>query len=935
MENPYGIDVINPRFFWAVDNEGIRGDQQTAFQIKIYNISSNSNQKSLIIDSGKIKSNSSSQIEINGFNITSHTDYIWNIIIYNSSNIASVNNINGYFSAGLLNQDKDWQDAQWIGIPNYKSKGNAYQIRNGNITFNKKFNRIKCYIAVPGYWKGWINGEPVDDHSLGYFTTFEKRIYYDSFDCTEKFKQFEQNTFGIWLGNGWYSQPTIKVGPPMFKLLIRIEFNDNTIQYIKTNNNNNDYYQKEGPIRFNDIYDGEWYDATMETPGWLDNNYDYKNNGWIKAQIIENATVGKLVSSAIMPKARKLETFTAISVSEPSPGIFVFDMGQNIAGISRITIPGNNMRGKNVTIIHSEEVDKNGFVVNMYKNSPMIGNYTLRGDGNEEVYEASFTYYGFQYVQVEGYPSSSISQTAIQSYFIHTDFDTSGGSIIFGPSDINNNNNNNNYEFNGYLLNKIQHMTRYASLSNFINIPTDCPQRERRGWLGDAQLSALTTIHNFDMAASYTKFIQDIQDVQQFYYSTNNGGLPDCAPWYHHGHDPGDPSWTNAFTNLVYWMFKYYGDIKIIKQYYNSIKLQLKHIESELDLKTGLLPVNTNYHGDWCALKPNSGNCKHISGLISTYDWAKQCLFFSQLAQVIGNKNDSDSYNNKYESAKQAIYNNYWNEKQGSFIDINQTAPISTLNALALDLNVLSSTKQSSQIASSAKAIADFQISNGYHLNAGIIGVKYIYPQLCDNGYCDLATNISLQRTMPSYGFWYDQKATTLWEQWESTQYNAAGSKNHIMFGAQSAWYYQYLAGIKQDDNSINWDKIIIDPYTNTSLKYNISIISASINTLKGQIKSLWTTDINKENKNEYLQINVTIPSGCICDIYLRKNDIMIKNGNPSIDKWNVNEMNKNIWSNMKYINGDNGVINGKSVNNDALVFTIQSGYYSFVLSSN
>ena len=262
----------------------------------------------------------------------------------------------------------------------------------------------------------------------------------------------------------------------------------------------------------------------------MNSNYDYKGNGWNIASVIDKPTVGVLSSSAIMPKARHIETYTAQTITEPSPGVFVFDFGQNVAGVTRIKIPGNDKRGMNITLIHSEELDPNGNIVEMYApRSPMIGTYTLRGDGNDEIYEASFTYYGYQYVSVTGYPSTP-DLNCIESIFIHSDFDTSVGSIQFGTSNVNIDN-------NAYLLNKIQHMTRYASLSNYINIPTDCPQRERRGWLGDAQLSALTTIHNFDMAAAYTKYIRDIQDSQDKINS--KGALGDCVPYYKHGAMPG------------------------------------------------------------------------------------------------------------------------------------------------------------------------------------------------------------------------------------------------------------------------------------------------------------------------------------------------------------------------------------------------------------
>ncbi len=644
----------------------------------------------------------------------------------------------------------------------------------------------------------------------------------------------------LYLGNGWYSHHSVRVGPPMFKLLIRVEYSDDTITYFKSNNA--DYYQKEGPIRMNDIYVGEWYDATFETPGWKEADYDYKSNGWTLAATIGSPTVGMpfnshttllctnitihigtLSSSAIMAKSRKVETYSAITMTEPSQGVFVFDMGQNVAGVSRIIIPGNSMRGQNVTLTHSEQIDQNGNIVKLYAKSPMIGTYTLRGDGNAEVFETSFAYYGFQYVGVEGYPSGTIAQNCITSYFIHSDFDTTVGSIDFAPSNINDNG------ANGYLLNYIQHMTRYAALSNYINIPTDCPQRERRGWLGDAQLASITNIHNFDMAAAYTKWMLDIRDTQEF--DNAKGALPDCVPYYGHGANPGDPSWTIAYTFITYRMWKYYGDTRLVSQLYDSLKAQLQFLESQLDSKTGLLPNSVNHYGDWCALVPQGG-CAHKSGLISSYDWAKQCLYFSEMAELVGNTVDRNAYQAKYEAAKKAIYANYWNAAQKQFVDPLNEAPPTTLNALALELEVLA-VNDSADIASTAKAIADYEIAHDQHINAGIIGIAYIYPELCKNGYCHLAMNATLQVTMPSYGYWYEQKATTLWENWESSQYHAHGSKNHIMFGAQSGWYFQYLAGIRQTYESKNWQTIMVDPYTNASL-FNITSISATVNTYKG-----------------------------------------------------------------------------------------------------
>ena len=296
----------------------------------------------------------------------------------------------------------------------------------------------------------------------------------------------------------------------------------------------------------------------------------------------------------------------------------------------------------------------------------------------------------------------------------------------------------------------------------------------------------------------------------------------------------------------------------MISEHYDSLKQQLLFLESQLDSKTGLLPNSVNHYGDWCALVPGGG-CAHKSGLISSYDWSRQCLWLSEMAAELGNAEDASSYKAKGEDAKTAIFKNYWDDAKKRFVDPLNEAPPSTLNALALDLKILN---DSADIEATAEFIADYEMEHDQHINAGIIGIKYIYPELCEHGYCHLAMNETLQISEPSYGYWYQQKgvvfiydlsafhehrhiytATTLWENWESSQYHAAGSKNHIMFGAQSGWYYQHLAGIRQTADSKNWQTVMIDPYVNATI-FNISTISATVNTYKGAVSSRWSTDV-------------------------------------------------------------------------------------------
>ena len=363
-ENPVGIDVENPRFFWSIDGEDTRGEAQTAYQLIVYNEDTGAK----AADTGKVSSARQAHVTVPKLALEPHTDYKWTVQIYDKADTAS-NIASGYFSVGILNFT-EWDGVQWIGIDTPKDASTMNEFRmEFNLTQSKSIKKAVAYIACPGYYKLWLNDELIDDHELGYFTVFETRAYYDIVDIFDKINNYGTNVIAFMLGNGWYSQPSIDIGPNMIKIILYIQYQDGSLDLITTNAD--DWYQGEGPIRYNDIYNGEYYDATKETPGWLRPGYD--TTKWRKASIIKNPTIGTLRSSAIMPKARKIDSYTAKSVSQPMQGIFVVDFGQNVAGFTTITIPGNYLRGHNVTIMHSEELQPDGFINNMWpEKAPMM-----------------------------------------------------------------------------------------------------------------------------------------------------------------------------------------------------------------------------------------------------------------------------------------------------------------------------------------------------------------------------------------------------------------------------------------------------------------------------------------------------------------------------------------------------------------------------------
>ena len=336
----------------------------------------------------------------------------------------------------------------------------------------------------------------------------------------------------------------------------------------------------------------------------------------------------------------------------------------------------------------------------------------------------------------------------------------------------------------------------------------------------------------------------------------------------------GDISWTTAYVNLVHAMWRFYGDTRLMQVHYAAMRRQLLFVDAQKDPKTNLFPVDTNVsrYGDWCAVAPNTtasdsqlgtdGSCPHNSALLNTFTFAKECFFFSQFAQLLNESQDYALFQDKFTASKQAIYDNFWDADKGCFMDdngdgpLNQTAPFSTLQALALNLGVL--TNASEMASCVAAMVADIRQKNRGHLYEGIIGVRYILSELCKHGECALAVNATLQSGYPSFEYWLSNGATTLWEEWATARYdNHGGSKNHVMFGAQSGFFFEYVAGMRQDANSVNWKRIVIDPFANCSA-LGVDVVRSRVDTLRGAVAVSLTVDAHA--KTEWL--NVSIPSG-------------------------------------------------------------------------
>eukprot|EP01084_Bolivina_argentea_P086643 156598_1 len=380
-------------------------------------------------------------------------------------------------------------------------------------------------------------------------------------------------------------------------------------------------------------------------------------------------------------------------------------------------------------------------------------------------------------------------------------------------------------------------------------------------------------------------------------------------------------------------MYRYYGDERLIQFHYNGLKAYMNNMESQLDI-TGILPVQYSIHGDWDGLF-DVNECPHKSSLINTFDWAQQCKFMSVLANVIGESNDSKAYLNKYDKVRESMYNYYWNKNKRIFIDPSNQLSIQSAQSMALYLDILNDTNEIAACVNNL--VKDITVTHNHHIGTGIVGTKMIWPQLCRFGYCDVALNASMQKTIPGYGWWFLQGATTLWEHWQATKYNSSkcggiGSKNHIMFGGQGGWYYNSLGGIKQRyANSSNWKDIIIDPYTNSTI-FGIDFIETQLDTLNGKIIVDYHVRKNDTTNNVWEILNVEIPTGSVASVYIRRLDVF--SSYIPLSKWIIKEGKTIIYQNMKFINGVDGVISGTNEGGDAVRFEIESGSYTFYLET-
>jgi len=789
LANPLGVDVAKPRFFWK-NRHSERGQSQTAFELIVS--SSPSADTGDLWESGKMSGDSSIQIVYGGKPLASNHTYYWKVRIYDSEDKASPWSEVARFDTGLLSPS-DWK-GQWIG-----SDG----LLRREFTLPEEPRRAQAYIAGLGYYELHLNGRRVGNHVLDPgWTNYKKRVLYATYDVTRLLRK-GKNAIGVMLGNGWYKSRAL-----MFELYVEDASGNVTEIHSDTS-----WQTARGPILEDSIYHGETYDARLEQPGW-DRPDFAASAGWHQASGVE--APGGVLSSQMMPAIQVIDTILPLTMTNPAPGVYVFDLGQNISGWAQLRVSGP--AGTDIRLRFSELLYDNGLInQENLRSARAEDHYILRGDGTTEVWEPRFTYHGFRYIEVTGFPGTP-RLDSVRGRVVHTAVSPAG-----------------NFSASTQILNDIQHLILWGQKTNLHSIPTDCCQRdERMGWMGDAQVTAEEAIMNFDMAAFYTNFLRTIRDEQ-----AADGSITDTVPhlW---GQRPADPAWGTAYPLIAWYMYQNYGDRRLIEDYYDSLKKYVEFLRSKAE--NGLLKYS--YYGDWVAIDKCPGS------LVSTFYYYYDTKILADMARLINRQAEAQAYDRLAAEIKAAFNREFFDQKTRHY------GPTQTANALPLFIGLATDKERGSAWS---ELFNDLVYEHDSHLTTGIIGTKYILDVLTSTGNSDLAYDILTRTDFPSYGYMIKNGATTLWEIWQKREGPSMNSHNHPMLGSIGAWFYRALAGINIAPDSVGYKKLVIKP----QMVRDLTHASGSLSTINGEVGCAWSKG------DRHVKLEAVIPVGSEALIYI------------------------------------------------------------------
>lgn len=892
-ENPLGIESVSPSLGWQLQS-GQRNVLQTAYRILVAdNLSLLKKNIGNVWDSKKITSHQSIQVKFKGEKLQAVKTYYWKVMVWDNKNHVSNWSEPSQWQMGLLSKE-DWKQANWIAfekIPDslidvlpVDTKKDHYKENDVLPLFRKTFSvqkRVKkatMFICGLGQFELSINGKKISDHFLDPgWTKFDQQALYVSFDVTSDLKQ-GMNAIGVMLGNGFYYIPPVAgryrklkaaFGYPKMICRLAIEYADGSNENMVSDTS---WKTSRSPITFSSIYGGEDYDARLEQAKW--NQPNFNDTSWKKVMIVDGPPI---LNSQMAEPVKLFETFMPQRINRINDNTWVYDMGQNASGIPQIKVKGQ--KGDTIRIYPAELIKQDGTANQRATGSPYYLQYILKGDSVEN-WQPHFTYYGFRYLQVNGVAPKKENNPL-------------GLPVLLQVKAVHNRNAANRvgtFSCSNNLFNQTNHLIDWAITSNMQSLFTDCPHREKLGWLEQAHLMASSVCYNYDVLNLYRKQIDDMK-----YSQTAEGLVPEIAPEYvkfewGDGMFRDSPEWGSSSILVPWYMYLWYGDQKILNDSYGMMKKYIHYLQTKAKgdiLSQGL--------GDWYDLGPKPPGVSQLTpmGVTATAIYYYDLTILKNIAALLNKKQDASEYGQLSIKVRRAFNNAFFHKDTKQYASGSQTA-----NAMAVYMGLVEPQYKDAVVENIVKDIR----SRNNSLTAGDIGYRYLLCVLHDEGRDDVIFDMNSRSDVPGYGYQIAKGATALTESWSALPTN---SNNHFMLGHIMEWFYRGLLGIDQTRNSVAFKEIIVDPE-----------VVGDVTSAKGSYESMYGTISTEWKKQDYsFHLKVTIPANTTAFVYL-----------PAISSSKIFEGNnllKNVKS-IKFLGFEKGKAKLK----------IGSGSYSFLVNN-
>ncbi len=834
-ENPIGTDVRKPRISWKLQSNE-RGAVQSAYRIEV---ARDSIFEQPIWDSGIVQSEQSVHIELERLELTSRQRYYYRVMAWDADSQQSEWSETAYWETGLLDSS-EWR-ASWISAPRSDNPVDAKRSPYLRTSFQATpgIQEARIYATALGLYELELNGQRVGDSCFTPgWTSYQHRLQVQTYDVTDLLHEGD-NALGAILGKGWYAgnlgwnDKSAHYGDRLALLLeLHIRYEDGRETVIATD----DGWKTAGsPILMSELYHGETYDARLELPDWSGAGFD--DSEWSPVELVEQDYDVLIAQENDL--VRKLEELKPIALITTPLGETVLDMGQNMVGWLRFSVQGE--AGTEVVVHHAEVLDQEGnfYTANLRKAKQEI-RYVLKG-GEKESYEPRFTFQGFRYVRLTGF-ESAISLDDFAGVVLYTDMAATGQFSCSDP-----------------MINQLQHNIEWGLKGNFLDVPTDCPQRdERLGWTGDAQMFIRTAAYLRHIGPFFTKWSRDLAADQK-----EDGGVPFVIPQAEvdFGDRHSSAAWGDAAIICPWTIYVAYGDKRILSEQYDSMQAWVNYIRKQGDNE---FLWNTGFHfGDWLGLdaKPDTYVGATDKDFIATAFYAYCVGLMQKIASILGKEEDAQQYEDWYERIIDAFHQEFVTPAG------RLSVPTQTAQVLALMFGLVDGTAKTRTI----NKLAELLEESKFHLTTGFVGTPYLNLVLSANGMNDAAYKLLLQQDYPSWLYPVTKGATTIWEHWDGIKPDGSfwsadmNSYNHYAYGAIGDWLYRCVAGIDTDDKLAGYKHIHIKPQPGEGLNW----VEGLLDTMYGEVRSAW-----KKLDSGGMELAVTIPANTTADILLPGADL-------------------------------------------------------------